>query len=938
MDNKIRIRGARENNLKNVSIDIPKNKLVVFTGLSGSGKSSLAFNTLYAEGHRRYVESLSAYARQFLGQLEKPKVDSIDGLSPTIAIDQKTASRNPRSTVGTVTEIYDHLRLLYARAGTVMCPNGHGEIKSQTVSEIVDQIMTLPEGTKLQILSPIIRGKKGEHVGIFEEMKKQGFIRARIDGEIRDLEEDIKLEKTYKHTIEAVVDRLKMKETIESRLSDSVELALQMGNGLVIVLTDEGEMLYSQNHSCKECNFSFEEIEPRTFSFNSPYGACPTCKGLGLIKELNMDKSIDESLSIEEGCFLPIKNVAFYTQILREFCKVHKIPMSTPYKSLTKKQKGLLLNGSPKPFRVSYTNLWGQTNIHPFNQGLGGVKKIISSKYKEQDETPEDLENQDGVFIYVPCDHCKGARLKPELLSVHINDLSIIDVCNLSISDSLQFFSTLTFTDSRQTIAAQLLKEITSRLVFLNEVGLDYLTLSRNATTLSGGEAQRIRLATQIGSGLTGVLYVLDEPSIGLHQRDNDRLLESLKRLRDLGNTLIIVEHDEDTMRMADYIVDIGPRSGEQGGEIVAEGTFDDIIKADSLTADYLSGRKEIPVPSVRRKPTAFIDIKGAKENNLKGISTSFPLGVLCSVTGVSGSGKSTLVNQILYPSLQNHLNRSSKPVGAHKEVVGAEQIDKIINIDQSPIGRTPRSNPSTYIGVFDEIRKLYAQTNDAKTKGYTVGRFSFNVPKKNGGGRCEACRGDGVQKVEMHFLSDVYVTCDVCKGKRYERETLNVLYKGKNINDILLMTAEEGLHFFEHIPRIKNKLKTLVDVGLGYIRLGQPATTLSGGEAQRIKLASELSKRSTGKTFYVLDEPTTGLHIYDVHNLLKVLERLVEKGNTVLVIEHNLDVIKYSDYLIDLGPEGGDKGGKIVAKGTPEKVASEKGSYTGHYLNKLGL
>lgn len=936
----IRIRGAKENNLKNISIDIPRDKMVVITGLSGSGKSSLAFSTIYAEGHRRYVESLSAYARQFLGQLDKPKVESIEGLSPTIAIDQKTTSRNPRSTVGTVTEIYDHLRLLYARAGTIYCPNGHGEIKAQTVEEIVDQIMENEEGTKLQILAPVIRGKKGEHQNTISEMMKQGIIRGRIDNEMVEFDNEIKLEKNKKHTIEAVVDRIKIKEGIKARLSESIELALKIGNGLVIALTDKGEQLYSQNHSCKECGFSFEEIEPRTFSFNSPFGACPTCKGIGLTQELNIEKVIEFDKSIEGNCVPNLTGSNYYKEILIKFCEEHDIPTNVAFEKLSKKQQELLLEGSPKPFVLNYTNQWGHTNEHRFDHGLGGIKKMLISKYAEKEDLSEMMEDdeKEGMFVFVSCKTCNGSRLKPEMLSVKVMDKNIWEVCNLSIEEAYKFFENIELSPMKMKIVEQVKKEITSRLRFLNEVGLTYLTLARTAGTLSGGESQRIRLATQIGSGLTGVLYVLDEPSIGLHQRDNDRLLESLKRLKELGNTLIVVEHDEDTMKNADFIIDIGPKAGQHGGEIRATGSYDDILKADTLTADYLSGRKKIPTPTERREPRAFISVTGAEENNLKGIDVNFPIGVLTSVTGVSGSGKSTLVNQILYPALSNQINGTKKQVGRHKSVEGGEEIDKIINIDQSPIGRTPRSNPATYVGVFDEIRKLYASTNESKARGYQPGRFSFNVSSEKGGGRCEACKGDGLIKIEMHFLSDVYVPCEVCEGKRYGRETLQVLYKGKNIHNVLEMTIEEALKFFENVPRIKNKLQTIVDVGLGYIKLGQPATTLSGGEAQRVKLANELSKRSTGKTLYLLDEPTTGLHMYDVHQLLKVLEKLVEKGNTVLIIEHNLDVIRYSDYLIDLGPEGGNAGGTLVGCGTPEELVKIKASHTGKYLKKMGI
>lgn len=934
MNDVIKIRGAKENNLKNINIDLPRNKMIVITGLSGSGKSSLAFNTIYAEGNRRYVESLSAYARQFLGQMDKPKVESIEGLSPTIAIDQKTTSKNPRSTVGTITEIYDHLRLLYSRAGTVWCPNGHGEINAQTVEEIVEQILKLPDGSKLQILAPVIRGKKGEHVSTVKEMMRQGFVRARIDGEVTELHEDIKLEKNIKHTIEVIVDRIKIKEGVESRLSDSVELALKAGNGLVIALSDNKEKLYSQNHSCKECGHSFEEVEPRTFSFNSPYGMCKSCSGIGVTQEPVFEKITNKNRTIKNKCFPDLMRSRYFSEILFEFCRTHDIPLDVKFKDLTEEQKQLLYYGSPKPFVLKYKNQKGRVNQHRFTGGLGGINKMMKMKYLETDEENEKKSSEENkLFEFVTCNECKGSRLKKEIMYVTIMDKNIWEVCNLPIEEALNFFENLKLSPMKMKIVEQVAKEITTRLAFLTEVGLTYLTLARTAGTLSGGEAQRIRLATQIGAGLTGVLYVLDEPSIGLHQRDNDRLLESLKRLRDLGNTLIIVEHDEDTMKEADYIVDIGPKSGEHGGEVVAKGNFEDIENSTSLTADYLSGRKKINIPIERRKPNGFIEVVGAKENNLKDVNVKFPLGVMCSITGVSGSGKSTLVNQILYRSLASQFYKSIDEAGKHEQIKNKEAIDKIINIDQSPIGRTPRSNPATYVGkMFDEIRKLFAETQEAKMRGYKPGRFSFNVK----GGRCEKCKGDGVIKIEMHFLSDVYVKCDTCDGKRYGRETLEVRFKGKNIHEILQMTVEEALVFFDKIPKIKRKLEALNDVGLGYVRLGQPGTTLSGGEAQRIKLANELSKRSTGKTLYLLDEPTTGLHIHDVYHLLKVLNRLVDKGNTVLVIEHNLDVIKTSDYLIDLGPEGGNAGGEIIATGTPEEVSKVNGSYTGGYLKKV--
>jgi excinuclease ABC subunit A len=923
----IRVKGAKENNLKNVDIELPKNKLIVFTGLSGSGKSSLAFNTIYAEGHRRFVESLSAYARQFLGQLDKPKVESITGLSPTIAIDQKTASRNPRSTVGTVTEIYDYFRLLFARIGHAYCPNCHKEIKAQTVQQIVDKIMELPEDTKLQILAPVVRGRKGEHTLVFKDLSKKGFIRARIDGTIMEIDPELKLEKNFKHTIEAVVDRIKIKENVRSRLGDSVETALNLADGLLIALTDNEETIYSKNFSCTDCGYSFEEISPRTFSFNSPYGACPDCNGLGMRQEINPELVVKDTLSINGKCFPRYSWSNFQHKALVSAAEAKGIPTNIAFKKLSKEEQDFLLYGGEVEYSFMHRNLGGKTKKWSYSY-FEGVLETLRKKMMQQETLTEDSE----LLINVPCKTCHGARVKREMLFVKVNDKNIHEVGSLNIEECQKFFNHLILNETEQKIVEQVTKEINERLSFLNEVGLGYLTLTRSAATLSGGEAQRIRLATQIGSGLTGVLYVLDEPSIGLHQRDNDRLLASLKRLRDLGNTLIVVEHDEDTMREADYIVDIGPKAGRHGGEIVAKGSFGEILKADSLTSDYLSGRKKILTPDVRREPKDFIRITGANENNLKNVNVNIPLGVLVSVTGVSGSGKSTLINQILYPTLSNEINGTKHSVGKHKNIQNIGTVDKIVNIDQSPIGRTPRSNPATYVGVFDEIRKLYSETNEAKTRGYKPGRFSFNVP----GGRCEACKGDGVVKIEMHFLSDVYVKCDVCDGKRYGRETLDVHYKGKNIHDVLEMTVDEACDFFDKIPKIFNKLNTLKEVGLGYVKLGQPATTLSGGEAQRVKLAGELSKRSTGKTIYLLDEPTTGLHIYDVHQLLIVLERLVEKGNTVLVIEHNLDVIRSSDYIIDLGPEGGDGGGTIVAEGTPEEVAKVKKSYTGKYLNKL--
>lgn len=936
----LKIRGAKENNLKNIDLDLPRNKMIVFTGLSGSGKSSLAFNTIYAEGHRRYIESLSTYARQFLGQLDKPKVDSIEGLSPTISIEQKTTSKNPRSTVGTVTEIYDHLRLLFARAGDVHCPNGHGKINAMTSSEIVDLIMMMPEKTKIQLLAPVVNGKKGEHTNTINSLIQKGFLRARIDGEFIELHDDIVLKKTKKHTIDIVVDRLVIKESIRTRLSESVELALREGNGIVLVSSEQEEKVFSEHHSCKICGYSFQEISPRTFSFNSPFGWCDTCGGVGQVHEVNWHKALDETKSVKKGCFHSITWSRYYHHLLLAFCQANAIPVDQPFASLTKEEQTNLLYGSSQPFTLKYKNSWGVKSEKVFEEGLGGASAILKEKFlikhmEKENEEEEKKEKEDGLFHYELCSTCQGKRLKQDMLAITVMGKNITQVSDLSINECYTFFENLQLSDMKMAIVDQVVKEIQSRLRFLKEVGLTYLTLSRTSGTLSGGESQRIRLASQIGSGLTGVLYVLDEPSIGLHQRDNDKLLASLKRLRDLGNTLIIVEHDEDTMKEADYLVDIGPGAGQHGGQVIAQGTYEHLLASSSLTADYLAKRKHVPIRTSRRKPIDYIHIKGANENNLKHVDVSIPLGVLCSITGVSGSGKSTLINQTLYPALHNMFNRSTKPIGQHTTIDIPATVDKIINIDQSPIGRTPRSNPATYVGVFDTIRKLYAETNEAKMRGYRIGRFSFNVPSKNGGGRCERCAGDGLIKIEMAFLSDVYVPCETCGGKRYNEQTLEVLYKGKSIYDVLEMTVEEAVDFFQNIPSIKNKMQTLYDVGLGYIKLGQSATTLSGGEAQRVKLALELSKRSTGKTIYLLDEPTTGLHSYDVHQLLLVLDKLVEKGNSVVVIEHNLDVIQYSDYLIDLGPEGGNGGGEIVATGTPEEVATCKRSYTGHYLKK---
>ena len=929
MKDKIIVKGAKVHNLKNVSLEIPRDKLIVFTGLSGSGKSSLAFDTIYAEGQRRYVESLSSYARQFLGQMDKPDVESIEGLSPAISIDQKTTSRNPRSTVGTVTEIYDYLRLLYARVGVPHCPKCGKEITQQSVDQIVDQIMELKERSKIMILAPIIRGRKGTHEKVLENIKKQGFVRARIDGEIYDLTEDeIKLEKNIKHNIEAVVDRIIVKDGIEGRLTDSIETSLKMAEGLVLVnIIGEEDRLYSEHFACADCGISIDELAPRMFSFNSPFGKCERCDGLGTLMEIDEDLVVpNKDLSIRGGAISTwgdsrMKEESWTYCVLKALMEKYNFDLDTPYKDLPKKVQEVLMYGEPEKLKVTYTK---ENVTAVYNHSFEGEINNLRRRYMETNSDTMKAEIEKYMSDN-PCPKCKGARLKPEALAVTVGGKNIFEFTSMAIREELDFINSIDFSEKDKIISSQIIKEIQSRLSFLINVGLDYLDLARKAGTLSGGEAQRIRLATQIGSQLMGVLYILDEPSIGLHQRDNDRLISTLKQLRDVGNTLIVVEHDEDTMREADYIVDIGPGAGEHGGEIVAKGTLDEIMSNEnSLTGKYLTGAKKVELPEKRRKGNGnFITVKGAKENNLKNVTAKFPLGTLTMVTGVSGSGKSTLVNEILYKGLNKIVNKAKDLPGKFKEITGYENIDKIIDIDQSPIGRTPRSNPATYTGTFDIIRELFSQTQEAKMRGYKPGRFSFNVK----GGRCEACSGDGIIKIEMQFLSDVYVPCEVCKGKRYNRETLEVKYKGKNIADVLNMTVEEALEFFENIPRIKNKLQTLMDVGLGYIRLGQPSTQLSGGEAQRIKLAYELSKRSTGKTLYILDEPTTGLHIHDVNRLVKILQRLVDGGNTVIVIEHNLDMIKCADYIVDLGPEGGDKGGTIIATGTPEKIAETKES-----------
>lgn len=930
----IKIRGANEHNLKHIDIDIPRNELVVMTGLSGSGKSSLAFDTIYAEGQRRYMESLSSYARQFLGQAEKPDVEQIEGLSPAISIDQKSTNRNPRSTVGTVTEIYDYFRLLYARIGIPHCPKCGREIAKQTVDQMVDAIMEMEAGTKFQLLAPVVKGRKGRHEKLLASAKKSGFVRVIVDGNLYDLSEEITLDKNIKHSIDVVVDRLVVKEGIEQRLADSIETTLKLAEGNMTVDVIGGEpMNFSESFSCPDCGVSIEEIEPRSFSFNNPFGACPVCHGLGYKMEFDLDLMVNRSLSINEGCFQVMgwqsaaKEGSFSRSILDALAESFHFDMDTPFQNYPQEIQDVLLYGTDRKVKVYYK---GQRGEGVYDITFEGLLENIRRRYRESSQSMR--EEYESYMSITPCEECHGKRLKAESLAVTVDDRNIAEITEMSIADLHAYLEQLTISERQQLIGGVILKEIRARIQFLMDVGLDYLALYRPTATLSGGEAQRIRLATQIGSGLVGVAYILDEPSIGLHQRDNDKLIGTLKRLRDLGNTLIVVEHDEDTMLEADFIVDIGPGAGEYGGEVVAAGTARDIMKCKrSITGDYLSGRKRIPVPAVRRTPTGWLEVVGAKENNLKNINVKFPLGVMTCVTGVSGSGKSSLVNEILYRHLARDLNRAKEKPGKHKDIRGMEQLDKVINIDQSPIGRTSRSNPATYTGVFDMIRDLFASSKDAKAKGYSKGRFSFNVS----GGRCEACRGDGIIKIEMHFLPDVYVPCEVCHGKRYNRETLEVKYKGKSIADVLDMTVDEACVFFENLPSILRKIETLRDVGLGYIKLGQPSTALSGGEAQRIKLATELSKRSTGKTIYILDEPTTGLHFADVHKLIDILQRLAEGGNTVVVIEHNLDVIKTADYIIDIGPEGGIRGGTIVAQGTPEEIAECPESYTGRYLEK---
>ena len=932
----IKIRGANEHNLKNLDVDIPRNELVVLTGLSGSGKSSLAFDTIYAEGQRRYMESLSSYARQFLGQMEKPNVEKIEGLSPAISIDQKSTNRNPRSTVGTVTEIYDYFRLLYARIGIPHCPNCGKEIKKQSVDQMVDQIMELPEGSKIQLLAPVVRGKKGEHAKVFDRAKRSGYVRVRIDGNMYELSEEIKLDKNIKHNIEIVVDRLVVKPGIERRLTDSIESVLALTEGLLLVDVIGGEaVMFSQSFSCPDCGISISEIEPRSFSFNNPFGACPVCFGLGYKMKFDPELMIpDKRLSINDGAIQVMgwqsctDKGSFTNAILQALSATYKFSLDTPFEELPDDIQHMLIYGGFQEVKVHYVGQRGE-GVYPVT--FEGIVKNVERKYRE---TSSDIMKQEyETFMRItPCEECKGMRLKRESLAVTVCDKNIFEITSMSVRNLSELLQNMKLSKQQQMIGEQVLKEIRARVGFLVDVGLDYLSLSRATGSLSGGEAQRIRLATQIGSGLVGVCYILDEPSIGLHQKDNDKLLNTLKNLRDLGNSLIVVEHDEDTMLAADYVVDIGPGAGSHGGQVVAQGTAEEIMQVkESITGQYLSGRLQIPVPEMRRKPTGWLKIVGAKENNLKDITVDIPLGVMTCVTGVSGSGKSSLVNEILYKHLAKSLNRARTIPGKHKEIKGIEQLDKVIDIDQSPIGRTPRSNPATYTGVFDQIRDLFASTPDAKAKGYKKGRFSFNVK----GGRCEACGGDGIIKIEMHFLPDVYVPCEVCGGKRYNRETLEVKYKGKNIYDVLDMTVEEAVPFFDNLPSIRRKIETLNDVGLSYVKLGQPSTTLSGGEAQRIKLATELSKHSTGKTIYIMDEPTTGLHFADVHKLVEILQRLTDNGNTVVVIEHNLDVIKTADYIIDMGPEGGDKGGQVIAKGTPEEVAEDPASYTGQYVKK---
>lgn len=937
LKDKIIIRGAKEHNLKNINLELPRNKFIVLTGLSGSGKSSLAFDTIYAEGQRRYVESLSSYARQFLGQMEKPDVEYIEGLSPAISIDQKTTSRNPRSTVGTVTEIYDYLRLLYARVGTPHCYKCGKEITSQTIDQMVDQILSLEERTKIQLLSPIIRGRKGEHQKVFENIRKEGFVRVRVDGEMKELSEDIKLDKNKKHSIEVIIDRIIVKEGIEQRLTDSLETALKLSDGLVVVdIMGKEELLFSQKLSCPDCGVGIEELAPRMFSFNSPFGMCPNCNGLGSHMKIDPELIIpNKNLSINQGAIAPYSNTSedtYYFKMFKAIVEHHGFNLDDPIGDAPEEAINEILYGTgEREVEFEFDSRFG--GWRTFKAPFEGVIPNLERRYGEtnSDYMRDKIES---FMSIIPCPDCGGARLKPEALAVTVGNLNISEFTDMSVRQAIDFVNNLKLTEMQKKIAHQVLKEIRERLKFLVDVGLDYLTLSRNAGTLSGGESQRIRLATQIGSSLVGVLYVLDEPSIGLHQRDNDRLLKTLRSLTDLGNTLIVVEHDEDTMYCADHIVDIGPGAGVHGGYIIAEGTLDDIKNCEeSITGQYLSGRKKIEIPRERRKPNGkWIEIKGATENNLKNIDVKIPLGVFTSITGVSGSGKSTLINEILYKALAQELHRAKDKPGKHKAILGTQYIDKIIDIDQSPIGRTPRSNPATYTGVFDQIRDIFAMTPEAKARGYSKGRFSFNVK----GGRCEACKGDGILKIEMHFLPDVYVPCEVCKGKRYNRETLQVKYKGKTISEILDMTVEESLEFFDSIPSIKRKIETMYEVGLGYIKLGQPSTQLSGGEAQRVKLATELSKRSTGKTLYILDEPTTGLHTADIHKLIQVLNKLVDAGNAVVVIEHNLDVIKTSDFVIDLGPEGGDKGGTIIAQGTPEEICRVKESYTGQFLKKI--